>query len=307
MAGRRCHHHRADNLRHVQQRTRRSIATMAALALAVTVSLSGCATAIGTSTAPTKASTKTGLVGKAAHGAPNVGSCWRAKDAHGVPEADWVVAVDGGPVNCSTTHQLYTVAVLPLPNTTPNVETSQGHINGDVYAPAEKACVTYITKNIGSPDDQNGRFEYKPYLPSEADWKAGARWVRCDLTVFKVGSLVADPELEDLPTFATLKHQIDSDSHQFDLCANVPGGTAAQGPRAAGAVFASCDSAQWTLFHYFPVNSTAFPTLTQWQAQYDAQCAPFGVASGTRAVPLYPSAQEWADGNHGFECWGTSK
>jgi hypothetical protein len=281
---------------------------MAAVALALTVSLSGCATTFGTSLAHTKASTKTGLVGKAAHGAPKVGSCWRAKDEHGVPQADWVVAVDGAPVNCSKTHQLYTVAVLPLPSTTPKVESSHGQINGYVYAPAEQACVTYIKKSIGSPDDQNGRFEYKPYLPSEADWKAGARWVRCDLTAFKVGSLVADPELENLPTFATLKHQIDSDSHQFDLCTNVPGGTVAQGPRAAGAVFASCDSPQWALLHYVPGNSTstAYPTLAQWQAQYEAECAPFGIASGARAVPVYPSAKDWADGNHGFECWGTS-
>jgi hypothetical protein len=133
--------------------------------------------------------------------------------------------------------------------------------------------------------------------------------VRCDLIVFRVGSLIADPELENLPTFATLKRQIKSDSHQFDLCTTVPGGTVDQGPRAAGAVFASCHSPQWTLFHYFLDDSsgTAYPTLTQWQAQYEAECAPFGVASGARAVPLYPSAKEWEGGNHGFECWGTSK
>ena len=74
---------------------------MAALALALTVSLSGCATTFGTSPAHTKAPTTTGLVGKAAHGAPKIGSCWRAKDGHGVPQADWVVADDGGPVSCS--------------------------------------------------------------------------------------------------------------------------------------------------------------------------------------------------------------
>jgi hypothetical protein len=283
---------------------------MAALALALTVSLSGCATTFGTSLAHTKAPAKTGLVGKAAHNAPKVGSCWRGADQHGVPQLDWDLEDDSAPVNCSRPHQLYTGAVLPLPSTTSNIESSQGQINAYVYDPAQQACSNYIQKNLGGPDDQNGRFEFKVYLPSEADWAAGARWVRCDLTVFKVGSPVADPELENLPSFATLKHQIQSDSHQFDLCTNVPGGTVAAGPRAAGAVFASCSGdPQWTFFHYFGDGATdpSYPTPAEFKAQFEAQCAPFGAASGAHAVPWYPTPKEWADGTHGFECWGTSQ
>ena len=287
---------------------------MAALALALTVSLSGCMTIFGGSPgqsgglAPhSKAPAKTGLTGKAAQDAPKVGSCWRGTYEQGAPQVDSSASGDAGPVNCSDMHQLYTYAVLPLPRTLPKVEISHGVIDSGVYDAGVRACVAYIDKHIGRTDDQNGRLDYKNYLPSESDWAGGARWVSCDLTVFRLGSLVAAPELENLPTFVTLKRQ--AKTHEFDLCTNVPGVTAAAGPRAAGAVFASCSgNPEWTYFHYFGDNATnpSYPTPAEFKAQFEALCTPFGAASGAHVVPWYPTAEEWADGTQGFECWGTS-
>lgn len=281
---------------------------MAAVTLALAVSLSGCAPDArksGADASHSKSALAPGLAGKAGYHAPTVGSCWPAPADHSSLQPDWNVSQDGGPVKCSKPHQLYTAAVVALPGSVPRDEYSQGQFNQDVYTAGEQACVDFIKKNIGTPDDQNGRFEYKSYLPVKKDWAAGARWVRCDLIVFKLGSSIDAPDLENLPSYATLKGQFAA--HDFDLCTNVAGGTVAKGPRAAGAVFASCDNAQWTYFHYFSDNNPnpSYPTPAQFKAEFQALCTQFGTASGAHVVPWYPSRQDWADGDQGFECWGT--
>jgi hypothetical protein len=204
------------------------------------------------------------------------------------------------------------MAVLPLESSHPGAEfNAQDTLEPSILTDAQSTCEHYQDEHIGRVDNQDGRFYYKAFVPVRSEWNAGARWVRCDIHVIKIGSTLAHPALENLPSYATLKKQLRSDPSQFDLCASVPGGTIAAGPRASGAVYASCTgNPQWQLLEYLnlPVPSDGFPypSASQWKSYFETECVT--LADPTQVpVPIYPTKAEWADGNYGFECWAGNK
>src|ERR1700742_2504899 len=89
-------------------------AGMAALALAVTVTLSGCATLVGNVIVQNAASNalhkKDAAEAKKDKGKPAKGDCWVST----VSYSNYAVWSTRKPVSCDKPHQLYTFAVLPL-------------------------------------------------------------------------------------------------------------------------------------------------------------------------------------------------
>jgi hypothetical protein len=245
-------------------------------------------------------------------GKPTAGLCWRATYDGAIRYADWDPVDNCGPVSCSKTHQLYTFAVLPLALQHSGQEfNSSDTLITSIRSDAEATCQNYLDERVGQVDNQDGRFELKTFVPLRAEWKAGARWVRCDLNVFKIGSRLSDPTLENLPSFATLKGELTSDPAQFDLCSTVPGGSIADGPRASNAVFASCKgNPQWQMVRYAHLPGVAagaaYPTPGEWAASFQALCAPM-VDARHVAVPIYPTKTEWAGQTYAFECWAGRK
>jgi Septum formation len=241
-------------------------------------------------------------------GKPSAGQCWRATYDGAIQYADWNPVDNGGPVSCSKTHQLYTFAVLPLALQHSGEEfNSSDVLVSAISSDADATCQNYLDERVGRVDNQNGRFQLKAFVPLRAEWQKGARWVRCDLNVFKIGSRLSDPTLEDLPSFATVKGELTSDPGQFDLCSSVAGGTVVDGPRATGAVFASCTgNPQWQMLRYAHMpgaaSGAAYPTPAAWASAFQELCAPLAGA-GQVAVPIYPTKTQWAGGTYAFECW----
>ena len=298
----------ASGMRQVRAR----MVAVAALAAAAGMLLAGCSATRGAYT-----ETREPLHGSASvlpvdAGKPTAGLCWRATYDGAIQYADWNPADNGGPVSCAKTHQLYTYAVLPLALTHSGTEfDSSDTLVASIASDASDTCSNYLDDNVGQVDNQDGRFEYKPFVPLRSEWKAGARWVRCDINVFKIGSSLSDPTLENLPSFSTLESELSSDPGQFDLCTSVSGGSISGGPRAPNAVFASCaGDPQWRMIRYAHLPDIAagapYPTAAAWADAFQTLCSPL-VDSKHVAVPVYATKSEWANQNYAFECWAGRK
>ena len=267
------------------------------LGLALTLGLSGCSL-LTTISHKVNASI-------ANQGKPRTGDCW----ASTFYNADHYVNWDNTPpVSCAGTHQLYTFAVPPLEYVHEGkLFDSKGHVASDVQDDVFKTCDDAETSYLPVLDYVVQRIALETFLPNERAWNAGARWVRCDVSVLAVGSPIAHPLFESLPTFAALKSSISTDPAQYDFCVTDPSGMAAGGPKGSGAVYADCsDNPQWMLKKFVipPQDVGApYPGQAALTSDYNKDCKSKYSNKTHTTYPYYPSKTDWADGNPVIECW----
>src|ERR1700761_3595251 len=135
---------------------------------------------------------------------PKVGDCWTTSFAQAQKTEDWEGT---GAVSCSKPHQTYTYAVTKLGKhfSYSSWLTAKGDIRTDVDQAALDACKAENKKILPELTVKEALLVPTYYVPSVAMWGAGARWVRCDIGVIKVGSLVSSPKFANLQSFAQLK------------------------------------------------------------------------------------------------------
>jgi hypothetical protein len=238
-------------------------------------------------------------------GKPKACECWQGTFARVDSDANWV---GNPPVKCSLPHQLYTFAAPTLVGTHKGkLFDKKGYVVDAVWNDALDTCQGAEGPEISNLDDTVARVYLAYFLPEEQQWNAGARWVRCDVGVLAVGSSVAHPNLDPMPSFAALKTAMGLAPEQFDFCVNDPGGTGSGGPKGSNAVYADCrDNPEWELHEYQPIiqgDGTSYPTPEQMTAQYLLTCDHPNADATHVTYPYYPSKSDWDDGYQELECW----
>lgn len=276
------------------------------MGVALAIALSGCATVIGTgfiqSAARDAHESHVAKINSSKNaGKPHIGDCWVAT----VSYADYATWGKRAAVSCSTPHQLYTFAVPALaePHKSDSYLDKNENITDSVYNDGYNTCSGAEATDLAD-FAYDSRVYLEFYFPSTAEWKRGARWMRCDFGIVAVGSSYAHPKFENLPAFSALHTTMQNAPYKFNLCTNDPGGV---GPEGANAVFADCSAnPQWTLHGggELPVrNHGAYPTAAEMTNAYDNSCKNVYTDATHVTYAYYPSKTDWQNGDYEFECW----
>jgi hypothetical protein len=243
---------------------------------------------------------------------PKAGSCWASTYKNAVDYANWN---DDPPVSCEHPHQLYTFAVVQLQkHHTGKLFGKSGFTRAGIFGDAIESCQSAQGDILPQgPFTLPKRVTAVEFLPTEAYWDAGARWVRCDISVLAVGSPVHKPTLEDLPSRHDLVSEIGNAPDQFRFCVNDPGGTGSGGPKGTNAVYADCrDNPEWRLKSFLDIPLTAnapYPGLKYLTGIYQRECEQVYSSPTKQTYAYYPSANTWTyDGPYSdLECWVGTK
>jgi hypothetical protein len=267
-------------------------AAIAATLGVVLIAASGCASA-----SPLQPSTA----------APRVGDCWTTTFAAVQKTEDW----EGDPaIPCTESHENYTYALTKLAPkfTYSSWLTSGGTIRTDVDRAAYTACLAEQNKNLPGLTTREALLYPTYFLPSVDDWAAGARWVRCDISLIKVGSTIAAPELARLPAFATLKSTLASHPETYALCENDP---ASNGPDGPQTTYATCTGASdWTFVGSLTMAGTdgaTYPGLAALAAIGKTQCATLNPPASHEVFAEPPAKVDWTKYNdRQLDCWSNN-
>lgn len=224
-----------------------------------------------------------------------VGQCWSLTYAqfHEQPENAGGVLVD-----CSTPHQAYTFAVDKL-----SEGDDQREDNIDL---AMNNCADRLDALI--PDRAAAARVYvSAVLPTDAQWATHDRDTACLVMSTEIGTPLRNPTFIDLPDFSALVSAVNASPTSYYGCVNDPGTTSATGPSLGlEAILATCATAQWTLE---PTPDFPDPAGVDYPG-YDgllpfmhAHCGAIYDTATRRGWDLYPSAEQWAEGNREFSCW----
>jgi hypothetical protein len=234
---------------------------------------------------------------------PRVGDCWRVTYGESQTYEDWEGAAS---VPCTRTHQSYTFAVPQIGKSfSGSWLSSKNAVRKDVDDAAYAACVRQAA--IDLPGLQTlGLLRLNYYLPSNALWNGGARWVRCDITRIRVGSVVASPTLAALPPkFSTLEEALNADPKKFDRCED---DVLNNGPDGAQTTYADCTGpADWTFALAITLaggSRASYPGRATLTATGAKECAAAVTAPGHNLFPEIPTAASWTRfGDRELDCW----
>lgn len=240
--------------------------------------------------------------------APTVGECWNATDSQASAWADWRGA---GASRCAKSHVLYTYEIGKIsgvPATSWAAPGSTSDLSDEVQTKAADACsfTALLPKLKWNQQLIQGFF----FVPSLAEWKAGARWVRCDIGVLGYGATLSNEILAKLPTrISTLVSAVSSDPKRYEFCVNSPVPASESGPLDNDAArIADCrQNPQWALTGHgnlpepagapFPVDPTA-------NTESAAICAKYAVGDNELWVAYLPNKTDWASSNdRQVQCW----
>jgi hypothetical protein len=281
----------------------RSIKVVAVAAVMITI-VSGCTSSFISS------GIKTQTVSAAEAATPKVGQCWATTKPY--PEVSAWQSWDGSPaVKCTADHQFITMAVAKLPK-----ELSVTFPEAGKPATAEMSSFTSTTCNdsekVALPGDAAllARISgWNSFLPTAAEWKSGARFVRCDIVGVSMKSTFALVKLMNLPaSVAAINKTEEADPLTYTECVNTSKDPASFGPvdDRATAQFVDCHGThQWKLASIIDLVKNA--PLTGYTNAADTldrakrECA--AVAPKDVYFWVYPPAEaEWAV-NHNASCW----
>jgi Septum formation len=235
---------------------------------------------------------------------PAVGECWRATFEQTQKTEDW----EGSPaISCGKAHQSYTFAMTKLAKkfTYRSWLTSGGNIRSDVDQSAYEACRARQRAELPGVTTKEALLAPTYYLPSTALWAAGQRWVRCDITLIKVGSTVAEPKLADLPAFAELVSTLKTNPVKYALCEDDP---ASNGPDGAQTTYADCTGpADLTFLAELAMagaDGAPYPGLAALTKIGATQCAALKVPAGHVVVAEPPLKSDWTKyDDRSLDCW----
>lgn len=238
---------------------------------------------------------------------PSVGQCWNASFAQAAQWANWKGT---SATACSDSHVLYTYEVGTIHGVTSSTWAAAGDptsLSAAVQSKAAEAC-TISTLLPHQKWNQQLIQDYF-FVPSEAQWKAGARWVRCDVGVLATGTTLADERLSRLPaSIQTFVSAVSSDPARYEFCINSPQSVTAEGPLDdPDSVIADCTrSPEWKLAARgdLPGASGApFPSDAVANAESTKICSPAASGSGQIWIAYLPTAAGWASGDREVDCW----
>jgi hypothetical protein len=265
----------------------------AGAALAIGLALSGCA-ALQNLTGHLAGQTVT----------PKVGDCWTTTYADAQEAETWEGT---GSVPCADKHQTYTYAVTKLAGTfTGSWLDSKGDPRADVDTAAFNACLSEQNRLVPGVTAKEALLYPTYYVPSVAQWNAGARWVRCDMTEIRIGSTYENPQLTSLPAkFASVVSELKADPKKFALCEDDP---LNNGPDGEQTAYASCTGpSDWTLLFTRTLPGTAgaeFPGTAALKALGDKDCVTVYSTTEHLATAIYPSSVTWAKyDDRALDCW----
>jgi hypothetical protein len=290
----------------------RGIVVTALLSLAVAASVSGCSSFADDGWTQTGGLSvgKQALagVGPTTATAPTAGECWQFTYEQVLEEPQYPT---GDPISCSTPHQGYTYAVIPLNSTStgpPSAasETSEENEANDVCSNQFAAILPTVSAYIHS------RLLIAYSVAPIALQEQGQHWARCDINELQVGSPFVEPTLADLPSYSHLLTEAAAEPIQFAFCANTPGSTGSTGPNLGqSSTIGDCRTARWRLEPTvdelpYPAG-TPYPGFTGLDPYMHAHCGAIYDSATVRGWIYYPSAQDWADGSRSFSCWVGSR
>lgn len=234
---------------------------------------------------------------------PKTGNCWTVSYADSQKYEDWEGTAA---VPCSQPHQSYTFAVPQIGKKfTGSWLTSSGMVRTDVDDAAYAACVHEAA--IDLPGLQTlGLLRLGYYVPSTARWNNGARWVRCDITRIKIGSLVASPTLENLPArFSTLTDALNTTPKKFDRCED---DVLNNGPDGAQTTYADCTGpSDWSFALALTLaggKDAPYPGAAALKALGTKDCASEVPSNGHNLYPEVPTSASWTRfGDRELDCW----
>lgn len=230
-------------------------------------------------------------------GRPQVGDCWFEK--HYEETHDWQFWEGKDAVDCATKHNAITYRVRDLPpafDASPSPEREDGNLP-PIYVRAIKSiCDTTSLRRYSGAD--LSRVTAYWYLPSQEQWSHGARWIRCDLTVHRLGSRLSADSLELLP--ATLEQVDERPEADYALC------TRGVDPTAAYAVVVSCasDSAEWrfyALYAYPDEPTLPFPGTAAIEERGKSLCG--YTNPGVMVNISQPTEHGWPSGYRTIYCF----
>jgi Septum formation len=273
----------------------RFVASAAAL-VAVMLGLAGCALLPGA----------THPVGAAAV-KPTVGECWNANTTQASDWADWE-----GPAAtaCAGSHTLYTYDIGKISGETASSWASPSDptsLTDAIQTKAEDACKV-STLLPGQKWNQQLITAYF-FVPTEQQWMAGDRWVRCDVGVLATGTTLDNESFVALPSkISTLVTAVSTDPARFEFCMNSRAPVTQSGPLDnPDATLANCkDHPQWTLATHgkFPDGAGApFPDDAASNAASSKVCLPAVKGDDEIWTAYLPTKSGWASGDREIDCW----
>jgi hypothetical protein len=275
---------------------RRSLLSLGAV-VAVALTLAGCSFARNPSAS----------AGPAAGVTPTTGQCWNATTTDAFDWADWKGSVA---VPCARSHTLYTYHVGTIsaePGSSWAASGTPDSLSDEVQTKAEDACSisTLLPKLKWNQQLVNAYF----FVPTESQWKAGARWVRCDVGVLATGTTLDNESFTALPTtISTLVGEVSSDPLKFEFCMNSSTPVSESGPLDdTDATLADCrDNPQWrlTIHGKFPDAAGApFPDDATSNAVSSKLCLPQVRTPNEVWIAYLPTKAGWASGDREIDCW----
>jgi Septum formation len=270
-----------------QQSTRRRVGTAVGI-LILGLLATGCSAVGATSTTST----------------PAVGECWATTYAQSQQSEDWEGTAA---IPCTRRHESYTYAVTKLTTRfSGSWRDAKGSVRADVDDAAYAACLAQQNASLPGLPKTEALLKPTYYLPSVPLWNGGARWVRCDVTEVKVGSLVTRPVLAPLPArFSGLTSALKANPKKFALCEDDPENN---GPDGAQTTFADCTGpSDWSfvLARTIPGGSSApYPGKGVLNKIGASECLSHVTASGHDVFAETPSSLSWTKyDDREVDCW----
>ena len=170
-----------------------------------------------------------GLAAGSGSGAPQVGQCWNASYAHA---GAWVNWKGSKAISCSSSHVLYTYEVGKISGISSKSwasPTDPDQPTDAIQTASENAC--QMSKLLPGLKWNQLIVQGFFFIPSEAQWAAGQRWVRCDVGLTRFDTDYAQQGLAKLPTkIQTLVASVTSDPKRYVLCVDTQVPAQAAGP-----------------------------------------------------------------------------
>jgi hypothetical protein len=224
-------------------------------------------------------------------------------------------------VPCAEAHTTYTYAVENLPAREAAAFTmalsesqsaqSESAARSAIAEAAAETCEVEFEYLVPTRRDEYSLVSSFAFVPSDTEWEAGARWVRCDIGLLIYSTPQSVPRFATLPTDITdLALSVQRYPHQYEVCLIPPSSSESNVPHADGAVAVRCDEGEaWHFFASVPVGyapESGYPGVENLSAASASACR---TAADELDEPdayvwwFYPSENGWADGSRVASCW----
>jgi len=249
--------------------------------------------------------------------APTVGKCW-------VGMASAVVQTDAGglhEVSCSSPHSNQTVAVIRLPKTITVYPISNGlqlSTRHELNAAVIDAAIKSFFGTLSMEQIFATRVAVHSYLPTLQQWNRGARWLRLDSYLLKVGSPIGlrEPDLTLKGRIQSLIVAAKNNLDLINLCVDSASNT--EIPRGANAKGVVADCTKNPRWHIAVMTNLAkrmnepFPGVAEVSARSKSVCERY-LGPGVYAIAYYGqtpgevSRQNWTGKGLYAACWVSNK